>query len=626
MCGIAGIAFKSEPKSEEVKEFQKSVELMAHRGPDNFGRYRDKNLFLYHYRLSIIDLSLRANQPYSVAGSENQLVYNGEIYNYKNLAKQFQIDQFTQSDTEVLYKLLARYGLSVIPDLNGIFAFAHYDQKRNSLILSRDRLGVKPLYYIETSEFFAFASEAKVIMNYINNFELNFQSLHEFLWFGNSISDETLVTGIKKLPPATVLKLDLETGKFQLDKFWSVNKDILGNSPVRDSYEESKKRTRVLLEKSVERQCISDVPVGAYLSGGIDSSILVALASRYTTGKLNTYSVSFDKNPKSELSLARLVAQRYNTNHHEFQVTADSLEDDLEKLVYQYDEPFADAAIIPLHLMAQQNTNHTKVVLQGDGGDELFAGYGRHLDLTQLSSRKIGSLILSVLAPTKRRRTAMQQRSWALNASNKADRMARLVTNYLPIDPIEIFQENWSFKLSKCNPYRTYHEIAEGLLHLDPLQSMLYTDMQVILPYTYLEKVDKVNMLHSIEARVPLLDNELVDYVMRLPSSYKLRNGLTKSYFREVIGDLIPSEILRGRKNSFGTPMSEWLQSTLYEYALALFENAKKDWGRFLNASLLINILEQHRVGKQQNASLLWRSIVLIIWMNRYRSKLNSYL
>lgn len=621
MCGIAGIIFKTHPKQEEIDKFQNAVELMAHRGPDHFGRFNEKNLFLYHYRLSIIDLDERSHQPFTTAESSNQIVYNGEIYNFKDLVTRYTVAQTTHSDTEVLFRLLNEYGMAILKDLNGIFAFSFYNKKENTISLVRDRLGVKPLYYVNTEYFFAFASEAKVLMRQLEGLQLNFQALQEFLWYGSSISNQTLVESIKKLQPGSVLNFDLASGNVTYSNYWSVAHDIVAKPPVHYSYETSKIITRTLLERAVERQCISDVPVGAYLSGGIDSSAVVAIASRYTVGKLNTYSVSFDKNPNSELPLARLVATKYQTNHHEFEVNTNGLDSDLEELVFQYDEPFADAGAIPLHLMAQQNKDSTRVVLQGDGGDEVFAGYGRHLDLSELNRRKWGSLLLSRLSLSPNRRVAMKQRSWALNTTNDWERMARQVANYLPVIPTEIFHEEWKAVVANTNPFSTYKEVYKELEKLDPLQAMLYTDMQVILPHTYLEKVDKVNMFHSIEARVPLLDNDLVEHVMRLPSSFKLRRGLTKSYFREVVADLLPAEILNGRKNSFGTPMGEWLRTTLYTFVKGLFENARDEWGHFLDITFLIQLLELHKSRQKENSSLLWRSAVLIMWLNKYQSK-----
>lgn len=623
MCGIAGLILKNNTSAYTYERYEKEVSRMEHRGPDHFGRYQGKGLMLFHFRLSIIDLSKNAHQPFSLGEEGNQLIYNGELYNFQELIERYNLTQTTQSDTEVLFKTFQNEGFSILPEYNGIFAFAFYNKKNNRIEIARDRLGVKPLYYIDHKDFFAFASEAKVLYNYLEELKINFQALHEFMWYGSSISSQTIVQGVKKLEPSTLLSYDLNTHTFKKEKFWTVKKNIIDTGEIKDSYIDAQKKALYLLEEGVKRQCVSDVEVGAYLSGGIDSSTVVALASKHTKGKLNTFSVAFDKNPNSELPLARLVAKKYNSNHHEFEVSTKNLEDDLASIIYQYDEPFADPAAIPLHLMAQQNKEKTRVILQGDGGDELFAGYGRHLDLTELKKRQLGSYILSKLAPNKHMRKAMGQRSWALNATTSWERMARQVANYLPQDPIHLFREQWLEELKDTNPYNAYQKVNNDLLKLDSLQSMLYTDMQLILPHTYLEKVDKINMFHSIEARVPLLDNDLVDYVMRLPSKFKIRNGVTKSFLREIVADLLPVEVLNGRKMSFGTPMGEWIKSSLYLYVKDLFFKSSQVWGHIFNIDYLIEELEKHKENKVNNEALLWRATVLLIWLNFYQKKID---
>lgn len=622
MCGIAGVVYKNG-NSSEMDRFETSVKLMSHRGPDHFGVERRNNVGLFHYRLSIIDLSEHAHQPFVDSQSNDCMVYNGEIYNYRDIKRDFNIHTETSSDTEVLFKLIGQKKWSELNQLNGIFAFSYLNNKEKSLTIVRDRLGVKPLYYYDGPDFFAFASEAKVLMSYLDELTIDWKALHEFLWFGSSISNQTMINGIKKLDPGSRLTIDLENFSIEKESFWNMKDDIQSKELITDSYDDAKKKTRQLLEKAVERQCISDVQVGAYLSGGIDSSAVVALASKYTGGKLNTYSVSFDKNPNSELPLARKIAKKYGTNHHEFEVTTKHLEEDIQKLVFQYDEPFADAAAIPLHLMAQQNKNSTRVVLQGDGGDEVFAGYGRHLDMSELTKRKIASKVLSTIHPNSGRRDAMKNRSHVLNAGSSWLRMVRLVANRMSHEPVSIFSDKYKSLINNSDPFLTYKEVDQSIKTNDPVQRMLYTDMQVILPHTYLEKVDKINMYHSIEARVPLLDNDLIDYVMRLPGNYKLRKGITKSFFREIVSDLLPNDILYGRKNSFGTPMNEWLRTTLFNYVKELLQDAEKKYSNLFDVKYLIQLLENHKQRKFHNGALLWRVTVLITWLNIYNDKIN---
>jgi asparagine synthase (glutamine-hydrolysing) len=367
---------------------------------------------------------------------------------------------------------------------------------------------------------------------------------------------------------------------------------------------------------------MSDVPVGAYLSGGIDSSAVVALASQYVQGKLSTYSVDFDFMPPamSELPEARRIAKRFNTDHHEFRIETKHLEDDISSVILQYDEPFADPAALPLHLMAKQCASRSKVVLQGDGGDEVFAGYGRHLDHSQLKMRQFASQMLGNLHPSQRKRQAMKERSLQLNQKDPARRMG-LMVNHMSWPGYQQFDQSWRHQLAASNPYRQYEERVKKFRSLDPLQQMLYTDMEIVLPYPFLDKVDKINMYHSIEARVPFLDNDLVNYVLSLPSTYKLRNGVTKSFLREIISDLLPNEILYMRKKSFGTPISEWLRTTLYYYVKDSLKMAQQKLP-FINSLDLLNKLEDHKSGRENYARILWRATVLITWLLHYEKKL----
>lgn len=624
MCGIAGIAWKNV-EFKKPKAFKEAASLIQHRGPDHTGYYSDNQINFVHHRLSIIDLDPRAHQPFFTENQKKALIYNGEIYNYLELRDKYGIKQKTSSDTEVLIKLYDRLGIDCLEELNGIFAFACYDIEKKKLLIARDRMGVKPLYYFENEDYFIFASEAKVILKFLPQIKLDFQALSEFLWYGSSVSNQTLAKGVKKLEPGTALELSIESFEKQLHRYWSIKDNIL---PLNNnnSLEQAVKTTRTLIEEGVKRQCLSDVPVGAYLSGGLDSSTVVAFASKYVTGgKLNTYSAEFDFNSggKSELPEAAKVARKFNTNHHEFKVETKHLEDDIEELIFQYDEPFADPAALPLHLMAKACREHTKVILQGDGGDELFAGYGRHLDLSELKFRQLASRALSVLAPQSAMRQRMRPRSYILNQGNEAWRMALLVSGKPDQNIGELFLNAWKNKIKETEPFRVYELKNEQFKRLLPMQRMLYTDMEVILPHTYLEKVDKINMYHSIEARVPLLDNELVEYVMSLPQHYKIRNKQTKYLLRACMQGILPDDILYGRKKSFGTPMGDWIRTTLYKYVRSKFEIAASKY-TFLNTEYLIGILEDHKNQRKNNQSaVLWRVTVLITWLNLYEDKLD---
>lgn len=620
MCGIAGLIVKNTENYDFTK-FRNSTKLMSHRGPDNFGEYYDKNVALFHYRLSILDLDKRSNQPFFNESADKAIVYNGEIYNYKDLAHQYNFNLHTTSDTEVILKTIDAKGMNSLPEWNGIFAFALHDKKNNSVTLARDRFGVKPLYVYENDSFIAFASEAKVILNWLDSFSINLQSLSEYIWYGNTLSNPTLINNLNKLSPGSYTTIDLNNFTSNKKEFWSISSQIHPNTE--DTLETSVTKTKSLLENAVKTQLVSDVPIGIFLSGGIDSSAITAFASKYVSGKLNTYSVEYDFNvgEGSELAKAKSVAKKFNTNHHELKVESHNIIEDFESLVFQYDEPFADSANFPLYLLAKQCSNDMTVVLQGDGGDELFAGYRRYKLLGNLTFWRYNSILLSKLLPNKFLRFRAKRMAYTLEQKSDSLRMALLMTQTTTMDmPDKIFNSEIQKKLLLQSPFKTYEEKNEQFIKEDLAQRMLYTDFEVLLPHTYLEKVDKATMLMSIEARVPFLDNNLTDYVLSLPAKYKIKRGINKYLLKKCLQGIIPNEILNAPKQGFNTPTSTWLQTSLYEYAKSKF-NSLSDNG-FLNKNYLLELLEEHRNKIKNHNMILWRALVLVAWLDIYKDKL----
>ncbi len=620
MCGIAGLIVKNIENYDFTK-FKNSTKLMSHRGPDNFGEYYDKNVALFHYRLSILDLDKRSNQPFFNESADKAIVYNGEIYNYKDLAHQYNFNLHTTSDTEVILKTIDAKGMNSLPEWNGIFAFALHDKKNNSVTLARDRFGVKPLYVYENDSFIAFASEAKVILKWLDSFSINLQCLSEYIWYGNTLSNPTLINNLNKLSPGSYTTIDLNNFTSKKKEFWSISSQIHPNTE--DTLETSVTKTKSLLENAVKTQLVSDVPIGIFLSGGIDSSAITAFASKYVSGKLNTYSVEYDFNvgEGSELAKAKSVAKKFNTNHHELKVESHNIIEDFESLVFQYDEPFADSANFPLYLLAKQCSNDMTVVLQGDGGDELFAGYRRYKLLGNLTFWRYNSVLLSKLLPDKFLRYRAKRMAYTLEQKSDSLRMALLMTQTTTMDmPDKIFNSEVQKKLLLQSPFKTYEEKNEQFIREDLAQRMLYTDFEVLLPHTYLEKVDKATMLMSIEARVPFLDNNLTDYVLSLPAKYKIKRGINKYLLKKCLQGIIPNEILNAPKQGFNTPTSTWLQTSLYEYAKSKF-NSLSDNG-FLNKNYLLELLEEHRNKVKNHNMILWRALVLVAWLDIYKDKL----
>ncbi len=619
MCGIAGIVFR-DSASAKFEEFKKSFQLMQHRGPDHTGAIEEKNFGLYHHRLSIIDLSPASNQPYT-QDRNTLMTYNGEIYNYKDLPAYHKGKQ--DSDTITLYHHLQENGIKGVKDLNGIFAFAYLNKSTGEFQLTRDRLGVKPLYYMITKEYFVFASEAKVLYDYLAELTINWQAVHEFIIHGSVIGDQNIVRGVRKVSPGSYVSFNINNWELSEHCYWSVPQNIMqANTESRPTYDKAKRTTKQLLEEGVRRQCRSDVSIGAYLSGGIDSSLVVALAAQNTGKKLKTFSASFEGSSNSELPLAKQVSNRYNTEHHEFQISTRGIEDELKDIIYQYDDPFADPAAIPLHLMAKECSKTTKVVLQGDGGDELFAGYGRHLDASELWLRKMGFPILSALYPDKSRRQTYKGRAKSVHAKPGWRKLGYMVSGPYNKKWKNAFKPEIWHRIDESAPYEIYNRVEKDISQLPFLQQLLYTDMQIILPYTFMEKVDKINMYHSVEARVPLLDNEVIDYVMKLPGTYKIRKRTTKYLLRDIAKEYLPIEVLNGRKQSFGTPMGIWLRTILYGFVKDVFHRLEKLPTNPFNMETLREMLDAHESGRADYSNMLWRSTVLLIWLELYAAKI----
>jgi asparagine synthase (glutamine-hydrolysing) len=618
MCGIAGLLFKKPIAEESIKKFTLSSDLINHRGPDHKGIYRDEKVLLIHFRLSIIDLDPRSHQPMESQDKSAIMVYNGELYNYANIKSQYQIQTKTSSDSEVLLESFLKTNGKVAESWNGIFASVIYERQKKKLHIIRDRFGVKPLYLYEDENVIAFASEAKVILDWLPEFTLNTRVLNQFIWFGNTTGVESHVKGLIKVDKGVTTTFKISDDFKRTKKtFWSIH-DI---QKVNISESSAIKRTKELLQQAVSRQLVADVPVGILLSGGIDSSSIVALASLSSSKKLDTYSIEYDYNigGKSELQKAALIAKKYQTNHHELIVTTDDVKDIFEKLVFQYDEPFADPASIPLYQLAKACSKDKRVILQGDGGDEFFAGYRRYNAMTSYQFWRSASKIYPLI-PDKRWKERMKRIDFVYGQKEFSKTLAFYMTEEVPYKtPYSIFSDELRINLAKENFSEDYEVFVSHLKGQDKVQQMLYADTEILLPNRYLEKVDKATMLESIEARVPFLDNDLAQFALALPSYQKVKKGQKKYLLKKAMEELVPKEILYGPKRGFDVPFREWLRTDLYDFAKEQFMNVDS---RILNGTALLKTLELHKSRKVDYSTLLWKGLVLAYWLRYYQNKL----
>lgn len=614
MCGIAGIIVKKDSFKERIPDFIESSKLMQHRGPDFMGVHVDNNIALIHFRLGIIDIDKRSNQPFYSKNKDLVTVYNGEIYNYRELQKAYGINTITGSDTEVMLETFSLLKENAIREWNGIFAMSILDKKSNSFFLIRDRLGIKPLYLYEDENVIAFASEAKVILNWLEKFELNYSGLAQYMWLGNTSGTETIIKNLTKVEPGTSVQICLDTFSKSVSKFWTIEENL---HKVNYSENEAVLKLRELLETSVRRQLVSDVSIGVLLSGGIDSSSVVAHASRHINGKLDTYTAFYDYNSssKEDLLRARKVSKRFNTNHHELEVKSRDIEDIFKKMVVQYDEPFGDAASIPLYQVANLCSKDKRVILQGDGGDELFAGYRKYNVVNSLFFWRYSSLLYHFI-PDANWRQRLKRTSAIVNQSSFADLMAY----YTSLEdayqsPYSVFTFNLQNKLTPINWKVDFQKMDNILKGENKVQKMLLTDLRILLPNTYLEKVDKATMFCSVEARVPMLDNELVEFAISLDSKLKVRGNQKKYLLKKALDGIIPDEILYGAKKGFDAPYQQWLRKDLYVFAKEIFLKANDN---IINKNHCLRLLDEHKDGIANHGIILWKTLILCYWIEIY--------
>lgn len=621
MCGIVGIAgAKHLLASQRVRA--NALHGIAHRGPDMQGEWTDHAVWLGHTRLSILDLSDAGRQPMESADGRFIMVYNGEVYNYAELRDTLSLrDLRSTSDTEILLRAFAARGPQVFRMLNGIFACAIYDRERRTLWLARDRFGVKPLYYIPDAAGVMFASELRSLMvARTDPLRCDRSALHEWLYYGASLGERTLYEGAFKLLPGHYCEFGVDTGEIRTTAYWSPAE--FANQPKDSSpLVEKASRVRALLEQAVARQLVSDVPIGVFLSGGIDSGAVTAFAARHYRGRLSTYSVDFDfAVVQSELKKARMLARRYGTDHHELHIAGTDIADVVQKMVEHHGLPFSDAANLPLFLMAGRIGGTTKVVLQGDGGDELFGGYSRYISLRHRTAARIAARIggaLNELTPRSDRYFRRRRYAQALAPDDLADAMALLLTEEsVNARPEAIFTESYRRDVIAQDPFVRYRDCQRLFRSEDPVNQMLFVDSMIILPDVFLEKVDRATMAASVEARVPFLDNDLVEYCFRLTGRDKVAHGRKKWLLKRALTDILPSEILHGPKSGFGVPYGDWLRGALaplFHDQIAVLDSR---FPEVLDIQVIRHLHKQHVERRQDRSFLLWKILNFAIWAN----------
>ncbi len=616
MCGIAGIFnFKSGLPVEE-EELMLMCDIQKHRGPDDFGYYINGHLGLGHRRLSIIDLST-GHQPMANEDNSFYIIYNGEVYNYIELREMLKKKghQFrTTSDTEVILKMYIEFGPGCLAHLNGMFAFAIYDNRKKSLFIARDRVGIKPLYYVLTSDGIAFASEMKALLtNPMVSCELNNRAVETYIALGYVVAPETMFSKIKKLQPGHYIICSQE-GIF-IREYWDIEFADPVSKRTPEDYEEE---LLELLKKSIRLQLRSDVPVGVFLSGGIDSSAVAALLSKYKLmdNQIKTFTVTYDYG-FSEKSYAKLVSDQFKTEHHEVTVTGGMFESFLRDFVWHMDEPVAEAPGISLYYLSFLAQKHVKVVLSGEGADELFGGYHIHNLMRNLGRWKRLIPLMKTLPFRYAGSMLVGEDSYKkfINLAGEP-----LQSRYLGVNLIDPFQrrrilsEDYLKSLNGWRVEEIFAELYKKCAHTDIINQMLYVDMKTWLPDDILIKADKMSMAASIELRVPFLDNEIIDFSLRIPSAHKVRKHILK----KAVGEVLPEKIISRKKAGFPTPVAEFIRNGLKDALCNLIASKDARESGLYNFDYLKKLTAEHLSGLKDHQRILWRLMVIELWRRSY--------
>ena len=616
MCGIAGFVNAQRTIADARLTLQRMCGVIEHRGPDDEGFYIDDSAGLGMRRLSIIDIAT-GHQPISNEDDSIWLVFNGEIYNYRELRADLLARGHvfkTSSDTEVILHLYEDFGEACVERLRGMFAFAIWDKKTRALFAARDRVGIKPFHYAMAGDAFVFGSEIKSLLQHSAvTREVNFDAISDFLSFGYVPDPNTAFLGIHKLPPGHTLTL--KDSRLSIRSYWDFRYDDQPAPP--ESEQQIEARLRDLIAESVRMRLISDVPLGAFLSGGIDSSAVVAMMQREMDRRVKTFSIGFSESSFDELNYARLAARSLNTDHHEFVVTPDVCRM-IEEIVWHHDEPFADVSSIPTYIVSKMAREFVTVVLSGDGGDELFAGYDRYLvDRSRQRYEMIPRFLRrSVLGSISRAlpRSAYGK-NFLANISMDADaRYIDSVSYFNASKKSEMVSPEFRATIAERDSSAAFKRFFATPRSASRLHHLLYLDSKTYLPGDILTKVDRMSMAHSIEARVPLLDHKLIEFVQRLPAQIKLHDDRTKHLFKQAMRGILPAEIIDRPKQGFDVPINKWLNVELREMLDDVLNDARTRQRGYFSSAAVDAIIREHRRGRRNNSRHLWGLLTLELW------------
>lgn len=614
MCGIAGFVNLQCNQAQAEHMIDIMCQIIRHRGPDDQGTWTEEGTALGMRRLSIIDLA-GGHQPIFNETKDILVVFNGEIYNYQHLQEELQARGHhfaTNTDTEVIVHAYEEYGDDCVKHLRGMFSFAIWDKRRQRLLAARDRFGKKPLNYYWDGQRLIFGSEIKSILEAGIPREVDTIALDEFLLYRYVPTPLTLFKNVKKLPAAHILVY--ENGQISTRRYWELSFD----PTCQDDEATAMERTLALLKDAIQVRLMSDVPLGAFLSGGVDSSIVVALMSQMMSQPVKTFSIGFEEDEFNELPYARHVARRFGTDHHEFFVKSD-LVTTLPQLVWAYDEPFGDSSMLPTYYVSKLAHEHVTVALSGDGGDEIFGGYEQYRreylihcvpPLLRTTLGHASRLLPNGVRGKKRLGTWLRDYGMRSIESSMLFPDHARASYYTP----EAFE-----RVRHHDPFERHLSDYRRFQHLDPTARMQCVDARHYLTDDILVKVDKASMFNSLETRAPLLDQHLVEYVASLLPSVRFHNGQSKHLLKRIAGSLLPDEILHRSKRGFSIPISRWFREDLNDYARSILDSPRARQRGIFNHEFMQTLLapdaHMHFVN---HGSAIWNLLCLELWFETY--------
>lgn len=623
MCGIAGIVSLKDGASN--RPLQLMIDAQAHRGPDDQGGWSDEICALGHRRLAIIDLTEAGRQPMSNENGSVWITFNGEIYNFQELRRQLEGlgHHFrTRTDTEVIIRSYEQWGVDCLKRLRGMYAFGIWDRSKQTLFLARDRVGKKPLFYTQSGGRFLFASELQgILADQQVTREVCTSAIDAYLTYGYVPAPQTAFRQVFKLPPAHYLTLNAASGEIKVERYWSLN--YLPKQRIDEA--QACEALREKLTAAVRLRMISDVPLGAFLSGGIDSSIVVGLMAKLSDRPVKTFSIGFKEAAYNELDHARRIAQLWGTDHHEFVVEPDAL-NILSRLVRHYGEPYADSSALPTFYVSQMTRQHVTVALNGDGGDESFAGYERYLGNYMaerlqavpgiaLAAKALSRVIPDSINPKSRVRQA--HRFLSVASQPMTQRYAHWLTYFPDSMKADLYTAEFVAELNGARD-GWLKSLIEDLPRLDPIDAGMAVDIASYLPYDLLVKVDITSMANSLEARSPFLDHEVMEFAAQLPVEIKFRSKQLKYLLKKAFDDLLPAENVNRRKMGFGVPVGQWFRGPLRELLCdLLLSNGSLNRGYFQKVEVT-RLINDHLEGRADRSFHLWSLLMLELWHQEF--------